>query len=119
MTWRPITQTELFAELASGLTACTPDLVRYCETVQAEPSKWQLSPWGDLGGGFWVVARDGQRALWWNDIEDGWNVSSIEADGRIPGGEYWCNQDGLPIALRRLQGRPPGPLLGPPVPIGR
>jgi len=55
--------------------------------------------------------------LWYNDIEDGFNVSRFEARGEIPRDEYWCDRDPLHWALVRLQGEP-GALLGPPEPVG-
>ena len=80
------------------------------------PAKWQLSPWGDLGGGFWVIAVMEDRVLWYNDIEDGFNVSRFVTLGTIPSTEYWCNQDELRWALPALAGQPQGKL-GPPEPL--
>ena len=36
---------------------------------------WASHPYGDLGGGFWVVALLGETVVWFNDIEDGFNRS--------------------------------------------
>lgn len=60
----------------------------------------QQSPYGDLGGGFWVVAIIGRFVAWFNDIEDGFNVSRYSKYGVI--GEYWCNQDELEWAMQRV-----------------
>jgi len=62
-----------------------------------------------------VAVRE-NRVLWYNDIEDGFNVSQYSAVGTIPDNEYWCNQDSLKWALARLAGEP-RPRLGPPQPI--
>ena len=43
-------------------------------TVAFEPAKWRQSLYGDEGGGFWAIAADGGRVLWFNDIEEGFNV---------------------------------------------
>lgn len=80
------------------------------------PAKWHLSPWGDLGGGFWVVAVRDDRVLWYNDIEDGFNVSRFTETGTIPSTEYSCNQDDLAWALRALDGQLEGKF-GPPRPL--
>jgi hypothetical protein len=80
------------------------------------PAKWRLTPWGDEGGGFWAVAIHRDRVLWYNDIEDGFNVSRFDEHGQIPRNEYWCNEDSLRWALPRLQGEP-GTQLGPPGPV--
>ena len=84
------------------------------------PHKWQLHPWGDEGAGFWVVAQIGQKVIWYNDIEDGFNRSSCSELGLID--EYWCNQDELQwtvghLLLELKTGRNSGDRLGPPDPV--
>jgi hypothetical protein len=44
------------------------------------------------------------RVLWYNDIEEGFNVSRFTTVGSIPSTEYWCNQDELRWALSALAG---------------
>jgi hypothetical protein len=54
--------------------------------------------------------------LWYNDIEDGFNVSTFVERGRIPENEYWCNQDEIGWALPKLMGES-GWNMGPPKPL--
>ena len=61
--------------------------------IKVNPRKWQLPPWGDAGGGFWVVAVVGQQCVYYNDIEGGFNDSPYSLWGHI--GEYGCNQTDL------------------------
>lgn len=70
-----------------------PSLFAFWESVKIQPVKWSLPPWGDSGGGFWVVGVIGQHCIWFNDIEDGFNTSRFDSFGRIA--EYWCNQSTL------------------------
>ena len=49
------------------------------------------------------MAVHADRVIWYNDIEDGFNVSRFEIQGRIPDDEYWCNQDPLRWALAGLE----------------
>jgi hypothetical protein len=63
------------------------------QRIRIEPARWQCSPEGDEGGGFWAVAIDGDRVLWFNDIEDGFNWSPFSERGTID--EYGCEQAGL------------------------
>lgn len=63
--------------------------------------KWALPPWGDLGGRFWVVGLIGRQAIWYNDIEGGFNVSQYETVGVIS--TYWCNQDELHHVIWQLR----------------
>jgi hypothetical protein len=106
MDWKPITRESLDELIAKELVEATAeDRALFVRTAVA-PVKWQLSPWGDMGGGFWVVAVMEDRVLWYNDIEDGFNVSRFAIAGTIPSTEYWCNQDELRWALPALAGRP-------------
>ena len=91
--WEPISEDALLSLIASAEAAMQPPVRAFWERVRVRPVKWALPPWGDEGGGFWVVAVVGQECVWYNDIEDGFNVSRFEAFGRIA--DYWCNQSEL------------------------
>jgi hypothetical protein len=75
MTWKPVSLTELNQIVAHELETCSDEQRAYFETVALEPAKWSQSPYGDEGGGFWAIASDQDRVLWYNDIEGGFNVS--------------------------------------------
>jgi hypothetical protein len=103
MTWKPISRAELQAMMERDLAECSDEQRAYFARVAFAPEKWSLRPLGDLGGGFWAVAADADRVLWYNDIEDGFNVSRFVHRGRIPDDEYRCNQRTLGEALPALQ----------------
>lgn len=44
-----------------------------------------------------VVARKGQEVIYWEDVEEGFNISPVDNDGKIL--NHLCNQDDLPLAL--------------------
>lgn len=106
MDWESISLESLNELIAKELAEATADDRDLFARTAIAPTKWQLSPWGELGGGFWVVAVMDDRVLWYNDLEDGFNVSRFIARGTIPSTEYWCNQDELRWALRALVGKP-------------
>ena len=116
MTWEPISGEALLELIAKDLAEATAEERSLFSGAALSPAKWQLSPWGDLGGGFWVVALMDDRVLWYNDIEDGFNVSRFVTHGTIPTVEYWCNQDELRWALPALRGQVQGKF-GPPRPL--
>lgn len=68
--------------------------------ISIAPEKWSLPPWGNEGGGFWVVGVHGKQCIYYNDIEDGFNTSAFGSWGTIS--EYWCDQDELQWVLQRL-----------------
>jgi hypothetical protein len=120
MTWEPLSETELHGMLNSAWERMSLPQRRFWEAIRIEPQKWELPPYGDLGGGFWVVAVIGQTVVWYNDIEDGFNRSHYSTPGTI--GEYWCNQDRLEWTIQNIINTIDGsfkiqPHLAPPQPI--
>ena len=111
MSCKSISLGELESLLRRDLEECSEKLEAFFAQVRITPVKWRQSPWGVEG--FWAVAVNGDQVLWYNDIEDGFNVSRFVIRGEIPDDEYWCNQDSLKWALPRLAGDP-GVRLGPP-----
>lgn len=89
-TWHPISRDDLLSLIATGESAMAPDLLAFWGQIRLDPVKWSLPPWGDQGGGFWVVGIIGQQVVWYNDIEDGFNRGCFERFGRIK--DYWCDQ---------------------------
>jgi hypothetical protein len=117
--WTPLSEAELAEFIADGVAAMDSRARLLWELIRVRPAKWRLHPWGDEGGGFWVVAILGQQVVWFNDIEDGFNVSRYDAPGVIA--EYWCNQDELHHTIHGLlsridTGEAPGKF-GPPEPL--
>lgn len=102
MNWTPIDRTELQGLIDRGLAAGGEEMRALFALIAREPVKWQLHPWGDPGGGFWVVAVLDNRVVWFNDIEEGFNLSTFVVEGVIPSDQYGCNQDELDWVLRRL-----------------
>ncbi len=89
---------KLIAEEVSALEECDR---RLWQMVLIPPTRWHQHPWGDDLGGFWVVGIIGQRVIWFNEIEGGFNVSRYFAYGTIE--EYWCDQDELCHVMRKLR----------------
>ena len=98
--WLAIPEATLNELICESVAKMNPTERRLWELVRIKPVKWQLPPWGDLGGGFWVVGIIGTGVLWYNDIEDGFNRSPYTTYGII--GAYLCNQDELDIAIYNL-----------------
>lgn len=98
--WDPISLKELNDLITQSVAQMEAPARDLWELVRLDrPVKWQLSPWGDEGGGFWVVAILGQKAVWYNDIEDGFNVSRYSTSGLL--NEYWCSHDELHHVVNR------------------
>lgn len=100
MDWKPISEEEIRSLIDSACVRMNAEQRRVWEKIRVDPVKWSQDPWGNEGKGFWVVALIGQHVVWYNDIEDGFNLSAYESHGTIE--EYWCNQDQLEWAVQNI-----------------
>lgn len=91
--WQPLAEDKLLDMIDNAEWMMEPPVRAVWDRIKIQPNKWKLSPHGDMGGGFWVVALVGQWCLYYNDIEEGFNGSEWEQFGRIS--TYWCNQPNL------------------------
>lgn len=86
--------------IATALAECDDAVRAEWARIRIEPEKWRCSPWGDESGGFWAVAVDDSRVLWFNDIEEGFNWSRFSSTGTID--EYLSEQTELTEVLERF-----------------
>jgi hypothetical protein len=120
MEWEPISEAELRDKIVAAEKRMSPHLLHLWHAIRIKPEKWAEDSYGTLGGGFWVVAIIGSTAIWYNDIEEGFNYSSYTVAGKLA--EYYCNQDELEMAVRNIlarmeTGKESAPRCGAPVPI--
>ncbi|WP_202413637.1 hypothetical protein [Duganella sp. CY15W] len=97
MDWTPISEVELWDLVIKAESRMSPELSRLWQVIKIPPQKWSAQSHG-LAGGFWVVALVGENAIWYNDIEEGFNRSSYRHVGTLD--EYICNQDDLEDAVQ-------------------
>ena len=98
--WQPITESKLYDLIISSEGEMTSKELRYWEIIKITPIKWKENTYGKTGGGFWVVGLIGNEVIWYNDIEDGFNISTYSSFGVI--NQYSCNQDELHIVMKQL-----------------
>lgn len=89
--WTPISLAELLELIHEGVSAMSQQQRRVWEGIAVQPEKWDEEDYGKEGGSFWVVAICGQQVLWYNDVEEGFNISPFSEYGKID--EYWAEQD--------------------------
>jgi hypothetical protein len=70
------------------------------QAIRIDPVKWRQRHAGWEGQAFWVVGIFGRRAIWYNDIEEGFNLSDWSTHGHLD--EYWCNQHQLDWTVQNL-----------------
>lgn len=98
--WKPISLKELYVEIQKTEWQLDGELSNFWELIRIEPQKWKENTFGNQGDGFWVVAICGSKIIWYNDIEDGFNIADYKVYGEI--NEYYCNQDELKWSVIRL-----------------
>lgn len=101
-TWKPITKEQLESLIASQLLECTPELQELFERYRVPPFSAPLRRNG-LIEDVYVVARRGDEVLYYEDVEEGFNISPAPSDGKPL--THWCNQDDLQIALLLWAGK--------------
>jgi hypothetical protein len=88
--WKPISLPDLKNLLLKGELELNDEQLNFWDLIKIDPEKWNEKDYGTEGDGFWVVAIFGRQVIWYNDIEDGFNISEYKTYGQIE--EYECNQ---------------------------
>jgi hypothetical protein len=101
MIWEPITSEELSLVILKGEKEMSSANFQFWNEIKFTPTKWTEHEFGYEGGGFWAVAKYKNFVLYYNDIEEGFNISEFEKDGEIK--EYGAEQDELQYALIKLR----------------
>ena len=101
--WKSISLTDLRNLILKGELELNDEQLNFWDLIKVEPEKWEEVDYGSEGGGFWVVAIMGKEVIWYNDIEEGFNISSYTTYGRID--TYQCCQVDLNWSVIGLMDR--------------
>jgi hypothetical protein len=82
--------------IQGDLPACDDEQIAAFEKYAVEPFLAPILRYGEMESVV-VVARRGAEVIYWEDMEEGFNLSPVAPDGRIL--EHWCNQNKLCHAL--------------------
>jgi hypothetical protein len=99
--WKPISLSDLNIEIENGVKLMTKNQLELWKEISIRPEKWIEEQYGTFGGGFWVVAVYGNYATWYNDIEEGFNISSFSEYGKLD--DYGAEQDELQWTINKLK----------------
>ncbi|MEI6949020.1 hypothetical protein V9K67_17680 [Paraflavisolibacter sp. H34] len=98
--WTPITLEELESMMARHQAEMDSKQLRLWSLIRTPPVKWSEDEYGNEGGGFWVVGLFGNYVLWYNDIEEGFNIGTYTVYGKID--EYACEQYHLNHSVNQI-----------------
>src|SRR5688572_8933732 len=100
MTWQAITIEKIYDLILETELKLNGDLLNFWELIKIYPEKWNEYTYGKEGNGFWVVGLIGRKVIYFNDIEEGFNISDYETYGTID--QYFCNQSQLSSTIQYL-----------------
>ncbi len=95
-TWEPITKAKLGKIIERDLKLCDTRQLAVWKKYSVIPKKAPIDRNNQTGYVF-IVAIKNNEAMYYEDVEEGFNLSPLGEDGKIL--EHWCNQDELPFAL--------------------
>lgn len=95
-TWKPITADELSQLIERELGGCKTTQQEAFKQIRIAPRATPIVRGGNVESVF-VVAERGNEVLYYEDVEEGFNVSPLDSDGVIanPGFEQWELDDAL------------------------
>lgn len=99
--WTAISLSEIKELIESGVSKMTDDQLVIWNQIAIAPEKWEEDEYGKEGGGFWIVTVDGKEVIWYNDIEEGFNISTFSVRGRID--YYSAEQEELQWTINKLK----------------
>ena len=115
MEWHPTTVDALQKIIEGDLKECDDEQVSAFKKYAVEPYAAPILRYDEMENAV-VVARRGDEVIYWEDVEEGFNLSPVSPNGQIL--EHWCNQDELRFALNAwIEGRARPIRLGPAMPI--
>lgn len=104
--WTPATIDQVMVHVRRDLDLCDSQQLSAFRQYGVEPYPAPIIRYGSRESVI-VVARNDNQVIYWEDVEEGFNVSPVDETGKIF--EHSCNQDPLGNALNHWiagRGRP-------------
>ena len=98
-----MTRAEVEVLVSNELAECSPEQRAVFEKYRVPAREVAIERYGQQEHVFIVAIRESE-AMYYEDVELGFNFSPIGEDGRIL--QHWCNQDDLSAALWHWMGHP-------------
>jgi hypothetical protein len=96
--WKPVTAQELDRIISDGLLSCSANERAVFESHKVMPYSVPIVRLGKVETAF-VIAEFGEHVLYYEDVEEGFEMTGLDAAGRIP--IQGCNQYSLQMALQQ------------------
>jgi hypothetical protein len=95
-----IAKSEILNIITEQETDLELELDNFWRLINIIPEYWEADSYGQKGKRFWVVGICGKAMIWYNDIENGFNLGTYDTYGKIE--NYTCNRYELRQLLWQL-----------------
>mgnify|MGYP003595892788 CR=1 FL=1 len=96
--WNPFPNKEFLLELYLAEQDLTDEILIFWNKIRISPETWTCED--VIHENFWVVAKHQNWIIWYNDVEEGYNLSRYKEELIIL--EYGASQDELVFAVKKL-----------------
>jgi hypothetical protein len=86
--------------ITEGEAEMEQDMLALWNSIKMTPEKWSQVSYPDSEDKFWVVGLAGKTAIYYNDIEEGFNISAFKTYGHLDDSGY--EQDELQWTMIKL-----------------
>jgi hypothetical protein len=98
MTWQPASIQAVASIVERDLKGLVEQQLDVFRRFSVEPYRAPISRYGEIESVV-VVARHGEKVIYWDDVEEGFDVAMIDDAGRIVPSS--ASQDPLAVAINR------------------
>ena len=95
-----ISESLIWDEINAAELRMNPQLAILWKALRINPQKWKHRKHNYVEDHFWIVAIFGNKVIWYNDIESGFDLSTYSDFGAID--ECGGNQFELEMALQHV-----------------
>ncbi|WP_334125706.1 hypothetical protein [Empedobacter brevis] len=99
--WISFPKRELMMEIYLGEQNMEEELLLFWNKIKLSPEFWKCSD--IIEENFWVIAQYQHYIIWYNDIEEGFNLSRFKTNGQIL--EYAASNNELSFTIKELKNR--------------
>ena len=96
--WTAIKKSDLLFEIYMSEQNMNNEELKLWNSIKINPEVWKCND--VIEANFWVVAKNNNSIIWYNDIEEGYIFSAFKLKGEIL--SYKASKQGLDIIIQKL-----------------
>ena len=98
--WEPINFDDISKKIEESQNKIDVSLLAFWNLIKIIPERWESKHFENESTSFWVIAIFGKCVIYYNDIEEGFNISTFECYGEIK--NYLCEEFDLNQVLYQI-----------------